>query len=188
MLLPLGGPKGPARLMFEMLASVLARAVQARALGPARRKRRTQELRRPRHRCRRVPATRRFYARRRYARGVAQSFAAAGGLRRDPAAGQALQPHRDCASQVRYPVRAMLWGELEVIAKLMPLRCRHGLGSEREVGPGIFRLLQRTKIGTSKIRSACEATARFILSIAFSQGAGSRMAQGAQRRRSQDHR
>jgi ureidoglycolate dehydrogenase (NAD+) len=43
-LLPLGGPKGSGlALMFEMLASVLAAApVQARALGPERRKLRTQ--------------------------------------------------------------------------------------------------------------------------------------------------
>ncbi|MGO9698787.1 MAG: Ldh family oxidoreductase [Xanthobacteraceae bacterium] len=43
-LLPLGGPKGSGlALMFEMLASVLAAApIQARALGPEKRKRRTQ--------------------------------------------------------------------------------------------------------------------------------------------------
>jgi ureidoglycolate dehydrogenase (NAD+) len=43
-LLPLGGPKGSGlALMFEMLASVLAAApIQARALGPERRTRRTQ--------------------------------------------------------------------------------------------------------------------------------------------------
>jgi len=42
-LLPLGGPKGSGlALMFEMLASVLAAApIQARALGPEKRKRRT---------------------------------------------------------------------------------------------------------------------------------------------------
>ena len=43
-LLPLGGPKGSGlALMFELLASVLAAApIQARALGPEKRKRRTQ--------------------------------------------------------------------------------------------------------------------------------------------------
>jgi ureidoglycolate dehydrogenase (NAD+) len=43
-LLPLGGPKGSGlALMFEMLASVLAAApIQTRALGPEKRKRRTQ--------------------------------------------------------------------------------------------------------------------------------------------------
>lgn len=43
-LLPLGGPKGSGlALMFEMLASVLAASpIQARALGPEKRKRRTQ--------------------------------------------------------------------------------------------------------------------------------------------------
>ena len=60
------------------------------------------ELRHPRHRCRRFPAACRFYPRRRYARGVAQNFAAAGRLRRDPAAGRALRPHRGQAPRVRY--------------------------------------------------------------------------------------
>ena len=52
------------------------------------------ELRHPRHRCRRFPAACRFYPRRGYARGVAQNFAAAGSLRRDPAAGRALRTAR----------------------------------------------------------------------------------------------
>ena len=103
-LLPLGGPKGSGlSLMFEMLASVLAAApIQARALGPERRKRRTQncailaidvETFRPHGG---------FRARRRYACGDPQIAAAASGVRRNPAARRALRPHRSEAPQVRH--------------------------------------------------------------------------------------
>ena len=103
-LLPLGGAKGSGLgFMFEMLASVLAAApIQARALGPEKRKSLSPEHRDPRGRYRDLPAGRRFRARCRCAGSRHQVAAASSGIRRNPAAGRARRAHRSRAAKVRH--------------------------------------------------------------------------------------
>ena len=118
-LLPLGGPKGSGlALMFEMLASVLAAApIQARALGPERRKRRTQN-------CAILAIdVAAFRPLADFTHDADTLAALLKALPRQAGFDEILLPgERSSRTETArrrsgIPIRAMLWGELEVIAK-----------------------------------------------------------------------